>query len=64
VSDEDDARDRAAILARRRRWIALALAGAAAAATSGCPHACLSPTDVGYEPRDVGTDGGDGGVDD
>jgi hypothetical protein len=45
-----DDEDRAAILERRRRWLALALAGAAATATSGCPRPCLSP------PNDAGTD--------
>ncbi len=58
MSDEEDA-DRAAILARRRRWIALAVAGAAAAVTTACAHPCLSPTDGGRPPRDAGPDTGE-----
>jgi hypothetical protein len=53
VSEDDPDRD--AILARRKRWIAMAIAGVAAAATS-CAQPCLSPTDSGPVPRDAGTD--------
>jgi hypothetical protein len=61
VSDEphDDDTDRAAILARRKRWIALAIAGATAAMTSACPGPCLSTVDTGPLPHDAGTDADD-----
>jgi hypothetical protein len=54
---DQEALDRDAILARRKRWIAMALAGAAAAVTSACAHPCLSPRrDGGPTPHDAGTD--------
>jgi hypothetical protein len=59
----DDARtddsDRLAILARRKRWVTLAIAGATAAATAtAC--ACLSPAlDGGPPPHDAGPDTSD-----
>jgi hypothetical protein len=59
--DRDEAADREAILARRRRLIAVALAGITTAATlPACPRACLEPP---APMRDAGSDGGsdDGG---
>jgi hypothetical protein len=59
MSDASDP-DRAAILARRRRWIALAVAGAASSTLASCT-ACLAPTvDTGRSPdaSPVGDDGG------
>lgn len=53
---DDDREDREAILARRRRWIALAIAGAAATASACRAQPCLSYTDAGMP--DVGTDAG------
>jgi hypothetical protein len=62
-SDEPSDPDRAAILARRRRFIALAISGMA---TSGCKHQppqpCLNvarPEDE-YGPNDDGADDGEG----
>ncbi len=56
--------DREAILARRRRFIAWALAGGAAVNASAC--ACLSyaapDTGVADAPRDAGMDAFDGGA--
>lgn len=54
---DDDREDREAILARRRRWIALAIAGAAATASACRAQPCLTPTDAGMP--DVGTDASD-----
>ncbi|MFO0681661.1 MAG: hypothetical protein U0234_06405 [Sandaracinus sp.] len=54
---DDDREDREAILARRRRWIALAIAGAAATASACRAQPCLSYTDAGRP--DVGSDASD-----
>lgn len=43
-SDERDAHDRAAILARRQRFIALTLGGLAACGGEGTPQPCLDVT--------------------
>jgi len=64
ADERDDDRDRAAILARRRRWIALAVAGATTA--TACGVACLrvAPPDAGRDAApDTGADAepGDGG---
>jgi hypothetical protein len=49
--------DREAILARRRRWIAIAIAGVATTSLAGC-RPCLTPlADTGT--RDAGTDAPD-----
>jgi len=62
VSDEEH--DRAAILARRKRWIAMAVAGLAAS-SSACSCACLSPRSDSGPRIDAGTDanGDAGGTD-
>lgn len=46
--NDEDQRDREAILARRRRWIAMALAGVAATVVEGCrAQPCLRGIDGG-----------------
>jgi hypothetical protein len=48
----NDDENRRAILARRARYIALALAGMSTA-TTACASVCLSPPDASLPPRDV-----------
>jgi len=55
VSDDDDDRNRAAILARRSRYIALALLGTTTA-VNATACACLEP----LPPPDAGVDAGPG----
>ncbi len=56
MGEPSDDPDRDAILLRRQRWIALAVAGVTAA-TTACACACLSPShDAGPPPHDAGTD--------
>jgi hypothetical protein len=52
MSGEDEA-SREAILARRRRFLALALGGATV--TSACAAACLSTIDAGRDAGDAST---------
>lgn len=60
ADDEHDDPDRAAILARRRRFLAVALSGVAATALAGCettPAPCLRlAIDAGAETQDAGPD--------
>jgi hypothetical protein len=48
----NDDENRKAILARRARYIAMALAGMSTA-TTACASVCLSPPDAYLVPRDV-----------
>jgi hypothetical protein len=62
VRPADDDTDRAAILARRRRWIALAVAGVAST-TQACSCSCLAPPWDSGRFYDGGPDAGmDGGT--
>ena len=55
---DDAGEDREAILRRRRRFIATALAGASITIATSCAQPCLRyAPDAG--PADAGTDGGD-----
>lgn len=60
--DDDEARDRAAIQARRLRFVKLALAGATMATVQASCHPCLNPA-VDSGPRDAAVDSGGGGED-
>jgi len=56
MTNEDE--NRKAILARRARYIAMALAGVGSATTSACANVCLSiRRDTGNTSADAGVDG-------